>query len=126
VEVEHDVDRRVPSTVISAVGTPPSSAAVTVTIGGQRLRVREPLQQPPLLADAAAHRQGRLSQARFELLSLLGTHRTSPCRSVGLVAFRLRASQVSGHHRDPVMTAHLTGGDSQGADGITKKGDRHV
>jgi hypothetical protein len=32
----------------------------------------------------------------------------------------------SGHHRIPVMTAHLTGGESQGADGIAEKGDRHV
>jgi hypothetical protein len=33
---------------------------------------------------------------------------------------------VSGHHRDPVMTSHLNDGESQGADGFTEKGDRHV
>ena len=35
-------------------------------------------------------------------------------------------TRVSGHHRIPVMTAHLAGGESQGADGIAEKGDRHV
>jgi hypothetical protein len=57
-----------------------------------------------VLGDAATHRHGRLA----------------------VVAFRLGVTRVSGHHRIPVMTAHLTGGESQGADGIAEKGDRHV
>ena len=38
VEVQNNVRGSIPSTVISAVGTPPSAAAATVTSAGQRLR----------------------------------------------------------------------------------------
>src|SRR6202044_3964436 len=52
----------------------------------------------------------------------LGAHRHAPSSSVVVFAFRLGATQVSGHHRDPVMTAHLTGGESlRGRTGSPRK-----
>src|ERR1700685_4001066 len=74
-----------PSTVISAVGTAPSAAAVTVTSAGGGARGKLPY-EPPLLGDVAADREGRLSQDCFEVLSLLGAHGALP--SVGLAGHR--------------------------------------
>src|SRR3954447_556228 len=81
----------IPSTVISAVGTPPSAAAVTVTSaggsgagthpppGGAQGRSRGHRSAgSPLLVDSAVDREGRLSQDCVEVLSLLGAHGGSP------------------------------------------------
>jgi hypothetical protein len=47
--------------------------------------------EPPLLGDVAADREGRLSQDCFEVLSLLGAHGALP--SVGLAGHRQHCRQ---------------------------------
>src|SRR3954465_3959198 len=85
----------IPSTVISAVGTPPSSAAVTVTSAGsgwadpaprkrppgQRLGRYRVTEQSPQVVDGAVDGEGRLSQDCVEGLLLLSAHGGSPSLS---------------------------------------------
>src|SRR6266550_1091821 len=74
----------IPSTVISAVGTPPSVAAVTVTSAGQRLRREQRFELSPLLVDVGAGGEGSLPQDCVEVLFLFGAHGGSIHPSVGI------------------------------------------
>jgi len=47
-------------------------------VGGQRLRGGQLPEQPPLLADVAVEREGRLPQDCVEVFSLFGAHGGSP------------------------------------------------
>src|SRR6187455_2293621 len=74
----------IPSTVISAVGTPPSAAAVTVRSAGSGWAESNSFSSRPLLVDIASVGEGCLSQDCVEGLSLLGAHGGAPFGWIGL------------------------------------------
>src|SRR6266487_1926968 len=68
----------IPSMVISAVGTPPSAAAVTVTPAGSGCADVNSRSSRRCSLTSLPNGEGVLSQGRVEVLSLLGAHGGSP------------------------------------------------